>query len=203
MDDNVGLILTKRAHLNPELEALYDSSSGRRLTFAALNESCNRTPAHALAARGIGKGDRVAILTLNCPEFIETFFALAKLGAVVVPLNVRLVARELIYILGDSGARTLVYGEEFRATVREIHASDDDALSVSDWIQVVEPGGDRDEFALDYQALQAAGCRRTNPSSAGPRTTCSTSCTPRARPGCRRASCTPTTPRSGRLSISP
>jgi O-succinylbenzoate-CoA ligase len=155
MDDNVGLILTKRAYLTPRLEALYESTSGRRLSFAALNESCNRT-AHALAARGIGKGDRVAILTLNCPEFVETFFALAKLGAVVVPLNVRLVARELTYILADSGARTLVYGEEFRATVAEIHASDDAALKVADWIQVVEPGSDMDAFALDYHALQMA-----------------------------------------------
>ena len=155
MDNNVGLLLAKRAHLNPDLEALIDASSGRRLSFAALNAGCNRT-AHALAARGIGKGDRVAILTLNCPEFIETFFALCKLGAVVVPLNVRLVARELSYILKDSGARTLVYGEEFRATVADIHAGGGESSHIKDWIQVVELDGDADPFALDFHALQAA-----------------------------------------------
>lgn len=155
MDNNVGLILAKRAHLSPKLEALVDTASGRRLSYSELNTGCNRT-ARALALRGIGKGDRVAILTLNCPEFVETFFALAKLGAVVVPLNVRLVARELSYILNDSGALALVYGEEFRDTVATIHADGDEASCVTDWIQVVEHDGTTDPFALDYHALQTA-----------------------------------------------
>lgn len=155
MKNNVGLLLAKRAHLTPELEALVDTASGRRLSYRALNANCNRT-AHAFAARGVSKGDRVALLTLNCPEFIESFFALAKLGAVVVPLNVRLVPDELAYILKDSGARMLVYGEEFRETVAELHRRGADGSDVTDWVQVESEAGDLDPFALSYQELQAA-----------------------------------------------
>ncbi len=155
MKDNVGLILAKRAYLTPELEGLVDTASGRRLSFRELNQGCNRI-ANALSARGIGKGDRVAILTLNCPEFVETFFAVAKLGGVVVPLNVRLVADELAFILQDSGARTLIYGEEFKAVAAELHSRGADATAVSDWLQVLEAGSERDAFAEDFHALQAA-----------------------------------------------
>ncbi len=156
MKNNVGLLLAKRAHLTPDLEALVDTASGQRLSCHSLNARCNRT-AHALAARGISKGDRVALLTLNCPEFVESFFALAKLGAVVVPLNVRLVADELAYILKDSGARTLIYGEEFRQTVADLHSRSADGTAVTDWIQVESIDGDRDPFAASYHELQAAG----------------------------------------------
>jgi len=156
MKNNVGLLLAKRAHLTPDLEALVDTSSGRRLSCHALNLSANRI-AHAFAARGISKGDRVALLTLNCPEFVESFFALAKLGAVVVPLNVRLVADELAYILKDSGARMLIYGEEFRQTVADLQSRGADGTAVTDWVQVESEAGDRDPFALSYHELQAAG----------------------------------------------
>ncbi|MDP6953478.1 MAG: AMP-binding protein, partial [Alphaproteobacteria bacterium] len=155
MKNNVGLILAKRAYLTPDLEGLVDPASGRRLSYRDLNEGCNRI-ANALAERGIGKGDRVAILTLNCPEFVETFFAVAKIGGVVVPLNVRLVADELAFILKDSGARTLIYGEEFRAVAAELQSRGSEATAVTDWLQVLEAGSERDDFAADYHALQAA-----------------------------------------------
>lgn len=154
MKNNVGLLLAKRAHLTPDLEALVDTESGSRPSFHELNLGSNRI-ANALAARGIGKGDRVALLTLNCPEFVESFFALAKLGAVVVPLNVRLVADELAYILKDSGARTLIYGEEFRRTVEDLHGRGAGGTAVTEWVQVESTPGDRDPFALSYHELQA------------------------------------------------
>ena len=81
MKNNVGLFLQKRAQLNPGLEAFIDTHSGRRLSFADLDASANRT-AHFLARElGVRKGDRVALLMMNSPEFLESFFAIAKAGA--------------------------------------------------------------------------------------------------------------------------
>ena len=60
MDNNIGLFLSKRAMLNPELEAVIDYASGRRFSFAALNARANQV-AHAMLGRGVAKGDRVAL----------------------------------------------------------------------------------------------------------------------------------------------
>jgi acyl-CoA synthetase (AMP-forming)/AMP-acid ligase II len=151
---NVGLFLQKRAQLNPSLEAFIDTHSNRRLSFADLDARANRT-AHFLARDlGVRKGDRVALLMMNSPEFLESFFAIAKLGAVCVPLNWRLVPDELQFILKDSGSKTLLYGGEFAQTVGELHKRGP-ATDVRHW---VHQGGDatRGQFALDYDALQRA-----------------------------------------------
>ncbi len=163
MRDNIGLFLTRRAHLNPTLEAAVDTATGRRFNYAELNERANRT-AHALAGLGVRPGDRVALLALNCAEFFESFFAIAKIGAVVVPLNVRLVADELAFILENSGAETLIYGDEFRALVAALEARAGDTR-VRRWIHVA--GGGTDPFALDYAALQTAALPDEPPIGAG------------------------------------
>ena len=94
MQMNMGLLLSKRAHLNPEREAYVESDGSRRFTFKALNERANRL-ANSLQADGVKPGDRVGLLLMNSVEFMEAFFAIAKVGGVVVPLNWRLVADEL------------------------------------------------------------------------------------------------------------
>ena len=156
MKNNVGLFLTKRAHLNPDLEGFIDVASGRRITFAEWNAGANRAAA-LLRARGVVKGDRVALLMLNCPEFAECFFGLAKIGAVVVPLNIRLVADELAYILNDSGATILIYGEEFAAAVADLEARGAAGTRVKHWLHVAAPdgGAPRADFAEDYNELRA------------------------------------------------
>ncbi len=154
MKSNVGLFLQKRAQLNPSLEAFIDTHSNRRLSFADLDARANRT-AHFLARElGVRKGDRVALLMMNSPEFLESFFAIAKLGAVCVPLNWRLVPDELQFILKDSGAKTLLYGGEFAQAVAELEKRGP-ATDVKHW---VHQGADatRAKFALDYDALQRA-----------------------------------------------
>lgn len=103
MQNNIGLLLTKRATINPEREAYVDGKSGLRLTFEELNQRCNRL-ANALLASGVTPGDRVALALMNSAEFLEAYFAVAKIGAIVVPLNWRLVADELEFILKDSGS---------------------------------------------------------------------------------------------------
>ncbi len=152
MQNNIGLFLAKRAYLNPALEGIVDVASGRRLSYGQWNAQTNRT-AHALTALGVRPGDRVGLLALNCPEFFESYFALAKIGAVVVPLNVRLVAGELAPILADSGAEMLIYGEEFRGIAAALHDRAD-STGVRRWIHIA--AADTDLFALDYHTLQAA-----------------------------------------------
>ena len=161
MRDNVGLFLSKRASLSPNLEAFVDVASGLRLSYKELNERSNQI-AHVLRDRGIKKGDRVALLMLNCPAYLEVFFALAKIGAVTVPLNTRLVANELAYILQDSGSQLLIYGEDFSETVADLQSRGKEGTTVEDWIFVSAPGGDpgaKANFASDYERLREQSSR--------------------------------------------
>lgn len=74
--------------------------------------------ANALAERGVSKGDRVAYLGNNHPDFLTTFFACGVLGAIFVPLNTRLAPAELEYMIDDCGARLLVTHQDVRELAR-------------------------------------------------------------------------------------
>ncbi len=147
MKNNLGLFLTKRAFLSPDLEAYVEGDGSLRLTYKELNASSNRL-ANALIADGIEKGERVGLLLMNSREFMEAYFALAKVGAVVVPLNWRLVADELEFILKDSGTQRLIFGNEFVDTVAELH-SRGDKTEIKQWLQVTD-GSEAAYFATDY-----------------------------------------------------
>ena len=112
----VGFWMSKRSQMHPERIALTVPGGGGyvHVTYAQLNRRVNRL-ARALRSAGLSRGDRVAILSLNCPEFVELLFAAAKAGLIVVPLNVRLAVPEWRYQLADSGARLLLVGPEFAA----------------------------------------------------------------------------------------
>ena len=154
MHNNLGSFLTKRAFLTPHQEAYVDSHSDLRLTFAELNARSNRI-ANAFAEAGIVKEERVGLLLMNSAEFMEAYFGLAKLGAVVVPLNWRLVADELEFILKDSGTTRLIFGAEFIDTVADLHGRGD-KTDVGQWLQV---GGETEVawFAASYQRFRDAG----------------------------------------------
>ena len=147
MEINVGSLMAKRAYLSPMLEAVVEPVLGRRHTFSELNQHINLV-ANALLGLGVRKGDRVALLLMNGAEFVESFFGAAKIGAVVVPLNWRLVADELEFILNDSGATVMIYSEEFAAVAAELH-SRGDRTSVRHWFQV---NGTPADFAGDFLA---------------------------------------------------
>ena len=83
------------------------SYEGTELTYAELEERAERI-AGSLAVAGFAKGDRVCVLMHTRTEWHEVFFALARLGGVLVPLNHLLTSHEIAYIVGDSGARWLV-----------------------------------------------------------------------------------------------
>jgi len=97
--------LARHARKTPDATALRFEGAGR--SYAELDERVSRL-ARALADRGVGTGDRVAVLTLNGMEAWETYLAGVRLGAIVVPVNFRLVADEVAYVLTDSGASALV-----------------------------------------------------------------------------------------------
>jgi fatty-acyl-CoA synthase len=111
MDVNIGEWISKRARLYPERPFLREED-GREFNNRAFNRRVNRM-AHALGALGLAKGDRVAALMINSSEFLEIFFACAKTGVIMVPLNFRLAAPELIYIVRDSAPGALIYSSDF------------------------------------------------------------------------------------------
>jgi len=159
MNDNIGYILTKRAEITPDLEALYDVAQNKRFTFAQLNAETNKV-AHALLDSGVKKGDRVALLVMNSTEFLTTFFAIAKIGGVIVPLNWRLVPDELEFILKDSGSTVLVAGEEFAPSVVELQ-SRGDKTDVRQWIHVGSKES-QPPFAVNHADF-ASGKSTANP----------------------------------------
>ena len=154
MENNLGLILSKRAFLNPQREAYVDSHSGLRLTYQELNERSNRL-AHSFLAAGVAKAERVGLLLMNSAEFMEAYFALAKIGAVIVPLNWRLVADELEFILKDSGTQRLIFDDEFVDTASELHARGE-KTDIQHWLQVVSDQKTA-YFAENYRDFRDAG----------------------------------------------
>ena len=114
---NLAHTLTQAALKWPEKTALV--FEGRRWTYAEWNRLVNKA-AYAFRDAGIAKGDRVAILTYNLPEQVTAFYALLKIGAIPVPINYRLAANEVKYILDDSRARILMFEEALRAPVETI-----------------------------------------------------------------------------------
>ncbi|MFB4304512.1 class I adenylate-forming enzyme family protein [Actinomadura sp. GTD37] len=80
---------------------------GGTIAFTGFDELTDRVAA-GLLARGIRRGDRIGLLGLNTPQWLAAFFGAARIGAVIVPLNVRYRERELSYMLGQSGARMVI-----------------------------------------------------------------------------------------------
>ncbi|HEU5475515.1 MAG TPA: long-chain fatty acid--CoA ligase [Actinophytocola sp.] len=105
-NQGIGSWPARRARMSPKRTAVVHD--GREWTYAQLYDRVVRL-ARVFAERGVRSGDRVAYLGPNHPTFLETLFATGTLGAIFVPLNTRLAAPELAYILRDSGARLLVH----------------------------------------------------------------------------------------------
>lgn len=105
------------ARLTPGKAGARDSR--RVLTYAEWNERASRLGA-GLLARGLRRGDRVAVLAYNCLEWMEIYVALARAGLVAVPINFRLTAAEIAYIAAHAEAAAVIAGAEFCATVDTI-----------------------------------------------------------------------------------
>ena len=118
---NIGEWIFKRAVTYPDGPFLKEEEE-RAFTNREFNERVNRM-AHALATWGVGRGERIAVLMTNTSEFLEIFFACAKTGAIMAPVNFRLAVPELVYILRDCAPRVLVYSADFAAPVGELKAA--------------------------------------------------------------------------------
>jgi long-chain acyl-CoA synthetase len=93
----------------------------RAYTYQELDEEANRV-AGGLASLGIGKGDRVAMMLPNIPEFVFSFFGIQKLGAIAVPFNTMYKGREISFILKDSGAKAIICLSNFSNLIQEIQS---------------------------------------------------------------------------------
>lgn len=149
---NLGEALRTHAHVSPGRLAARDLS--RAMTFGLWNERACRL-ANALLGLGLAKGDRVAVLAYNCVEWLEIYAAVGKAGFVAVPINFRLVASEIRYIVENCGARALIVQDDLLGPIEEIRAD----LTVEDGLYVhfgatAAPAG----YAAYEALLAAAAC---------------------------------------------
>jgi fatty-acyl-CoA synthase len=115
--------LARRAALTPSTVALVDTlNGGRRITYAAWNRAADQTARALHEKLGVQKGDRVALLAMNCVEYLNLWFACGKLGAVLQALNWRLTPAELTALIDDATPQAFLFGEEFKAQAQAIQA---------------------------------------------------------------------------------
>lgn len=127
----------------------------REITWNVFNEKANRF-ANMLLDRGIKKGDKVAILLMNCLEWLPIYFGILKTGALAVPLNFRYASDEIEYCLNLSESDILVFGPEFIGRVEEI------AERISKSRLLFYVGDNCPTFAEDYASL-TANCSSVSP----------------------------------------
>ena len=120
MEFNVADLLERVVDTVPDHLALVCAQ--RRLSYADFEERANRL-AHALAARGVGPGDHVALYLYNSTEYLEGMFAAFKLRAVPINVNYRYVEDELRYLLDDADAVAVVFHGEFAPKLASIRGS--------------------------------------------------------------------------------
>lgn len=145
---NVGEWIKKWSILQPHKEALYFED--RPITYIKFNHRINQL-SHLLLNIGIEKGDRVAVLLHNSPSYLELFFALSKIGAILVPLNWRLAGPELEFILRDSGSRLIIFEPEFEKVIASLRSCL--KLPNGNYISVGSPHPD---WAIEYEEAIAS-----------------------------------------------
>ena len=137
--------------IEPEGSSYYK----RRITWSIFDEKANRF-ANLLLERGVKKGDKVAILLMNCLEWLPIYFGILKTGALAVPLNFRYAADEIQYCLDLAEADILVFGPEFIGRVEEI------ADEIGKHRLLYYVGDGCPSFAEDY-TLEVANCSSAAP----------------------------------------
>ncbi|MBQ4648672.1 MAG: acyl--CoA ligase [Clostridia bacterium] len=138
------------------IESTVSTDFRKEITWAQFNEKANRF-ANFLLSRNIRKGDKVAILLMNCLEWLPIYFGILKTGALAVPLNFRYAADEIRYCLDLAEADMLVFGPEFIGRVEEI------AEDIGKNRTLIYAGdGTCPTFAEDYFKLTYY-CRGDNP----------------------------------------
>ncbi len=137
------------------IESTETEAYRREITWKVFDEKANRF-ANLLIERGVEKGDKVAILLMNCLEWLPIYFGILKTGAIAVPLNFRYTSAEIEYCINQADVNVLVFGPEFIGRVEEI------IPSVQSHRLLFYVGEDCPTFADDYREL-AANCTSADP----------------------------------------
>lgn len=154
------------ARYAPDRTAIEETASGRSVTYAEAARIVHRTARWLGDARGLAPGDRVAVLAPNAIEYVLLYFAVQQAGGVLVPMNWRLAAPELAYILGDADPRLVVAHGSFAETMEhpdvaalgvEALAWDDLATAMHDEALSAEPPEREADFEADTMILYTSG----------------------------------------------
>ncbi|HEY3078979.1 MAG TPA: long-chain-fatty-acid--CoA ligase [Chloroflexota bacterium] len=139
---------SRRTGLADKVAAIFERRDGRveQTTYAELNRRANRI-ADALAGGGVAPGDRVAVLGRNSLEYVAIYFALAKLGAVMVPVNFWYRPGEIQYTLDQSGSSLLLVDEPLAESVASVTVARRLVFESSDWERLVAAASDREPSA--------------------------------------------------------
>ena len=158
-------VLHRARVLFPDRAAI--RTSGFNLTYRELADRVNRFAA-GLVSLGVGRGDRIAILDVNSSQYIEAYYAVAQIGAILIPLNSRLAAEEVAYALDDSGASVLMYGERLAPLVRSVRPK---ARCVRAYISH-QPDSGAAGGSLNYEDIVAGHEALTDVAEVAPDDTC-------------------------------
>ncbi|MHA1143673.1 MAG: class I adenylate-forming enzyme family protein [Candidatus Helarchaeota archaeon] len=138
---NIGLHIHEVALKHPKQKAIIQGD--RVLTYKEFDDRVNAL-AHLLTSIGVKKGDHVAVLLYNCPEYLEIYNACYRIGAAVAGINYRYKPPEILYIINDAKPKVFIHGEEFTSSVRQIKK---DCKSVEHFLIV---GYDTPDGYLNY-----------------------------------------------------
>lgn len=116
----IGKLFEQTVSKYPNKEAIIDRSRGIRLTFEEWNKEVNKL-SHSLIASGIRKGDRISTYLYNSFELGTVYFAAAKIGAIINPINFRLKADEVAYILMDAAPKVVLFENALEESITKIH----------------------------------------------------------------------------------
>ena len=130
-------LIERNAAFTPEKTAIL--FEGERLSYAAFSVRIEQTARALKAEYGIRRGDRVAILSLNRPDYLVLLYACARLGAMLVPLNWRLAVAEQLFILTDASVKVLVLEQAFAGVLPALETSLPEARAVG--LDFVPPQG--------------------------------------------------------------
>ncbi|MEU4092472.1 AMP-binding protein [Streptomyces sp. NPDC026673] len=149
LGDTIGRNLDRAVAAWPDRDALVDVPSGRRWTYAQFGAAVDDV-ARGLLAKGVGKGDRVGIWAVNCPEWVLVQYATARIGAIMVNINPAYRVHELAFVLDQAGIELLVAStafksSDYRAMVEQVRG---ECRSLTEVVYIGDP---------TWDALVAAG----------------------------------------------
>lgn len=131
MNATIHGVLERNARKFPDKEAFITASN--RLTYGKMNRTCNQL-ARYLQSQGIKRGDRVAVMSRNNEHFFYAFFSVMKIGAIPMPMNIKLTAGELTAIVQNSSASALFYESELQSSISQLT----EAISIKQLFSIQE-----------------------------------------------------------------